>query len=246
MDNAFFKKQAGLPGDGPGAGGWPLLRAAGISRRFPDKSGTIEVLKDLYMELEPGETMAVVGESGVGKSTLLHILGTLDQPDSGKVFYRGTNVFEMSNSRIAAFRNATIGFVFQFHYLLVGFTGLENVMMPGLIAGMKKRDIRKDAEAILVRVGLKDRLAHRVSDLSGGEQQRVALARALVLKPDILMADEPTGNLDQKNSEQVHEFLVELNREMGMAIVAVTHNLKLADMMQRKMSIVEGRLNQIE
>ncbi|MFW5930381.1 MAG: ABC transporter ATP-binding protein [Desulfosalsimonas sp.] len=222
--------------------GQPLLQAAGICRRFKDKNATIEILKDLSMEINRGETMAVVGESGVGKSTLLHILGTLDSPNAGKVLYNGINVFEMSSAELASFRNSAIGFVFQFHYLLPEFTSLENVMMPGLISGRKKRDIREDAEAILVRVGLKDRLGHRVIDLSGGEQQRVALARALVLKPYILLADEPTGNLDQKNSAQIHEFLVELNREMGMAMVVVTHNLKLADMMQRKMGIVDGGL----
>ncbi len=242
MDNSTLKenrKQESVESTGH-----PLLRAAGICRWFADKNATIEILNDLSMEINRGETMAVVGESGVGKSTLLHILGTLDRPNTGEVFYNGVNVFEMASSRLASFRNSTIGFVFQFHYLLPEFTSLENVMMPGLISGMKKNDIRKDAEAVLVRVGLKDRLGHRVIDLSGGEQQRVALARALVLNPDILLADEPTGNLDQKNSAQIHEFLVELNREMGMAMVVVTHNLKLADMMQRKMCIVDGRLQE--
>lgn len=228
------------------ADGSALLQVDGICKSFTDKGSTIEVLKDLSMQIDHGQTMAVVGESGVGKSTLLHILGTLDTPDSGTILYKGINVFEMSHTRIAAFRNATIGFVFQFHYLLSGFTSLENVMMPGLIAGMAKRRIRRRAEDLLVRVGLKRRLGHRVSDLSGGEQQRVALARALVMNPDILLADEPTGNLDQRSSAQIHDFLVELNREMGMAMIVVTHNMKLADMMQRKMGIAEGKLRQIE
>ncbi|MFW6296942.1 MAG: ABC transporter ATP-binding protein [Desulfosalsimonas sp.] len=244
MDN-FTLKENRKQQSGERAG-HPLLQAAGICRWFTDKNATIEILNDLCMEINRGETMAVVGESGVGKSTLLHILGTLDRPNTGEVFYNGVNVFEMAPSRLASFRNSTIGFVFQFHYLLPEFTSLENVMMPGLISGMKKKDVGEDAEAVLVRVGLKDRLGHRVIDLSGGEQQRVALARALVLNPDILLADEPTGNLDQKNSAQVHEFLVELNREMGMAMVVVTHNLKLADMMQRKMCIVDGRLRDTE
>ncbi len=244
MNNAFAEKQSETGDQTPECA--PLLQASGISRRFTDKDTTIEVLNDLSVEIGYGETMAVVGESGVGKSTLLHILGTLDPPDSGTVMYKGANVFEMSGTRIAAFRNAAIGFVFQFHYLLAGFTSLENVMMPGLIAGMKKSGAREDAEAILVRVGLKDRMGHRVSDLSGGEQQRVALARALVRGPDILLADEPTGNLDQHNSARIHEFLVELNREMGMAMVTVTHNMKLADMMQRRMHIADGRLKQLE
>jgi lipoprotein-releasing system ATP-binding protein len=223
-----------------------LLQVSGLCKGFTDKDSTIEILRDLSLQLHSGQTMAVVGESGVGKSTLLHILGALEPPDRGRVLYNGRDVFGMSNAQIAAFRNARIGFVFQFHYLLSGFTSIENVMMPGLIAGMHKKEIRRKAEAILVRVGLQDRLKHRVSDLSGGEQQRVALSRALVLNPDILLADEPTGNLDQKNSGQVHEFLVELNREMEMAMIVVTHSATLADMMQRKMSIVEGRLEQIK
>lgn len=228
------------------AGAGPLLQVSGLSKRFVDKDVTIEVLNDLCLQLDYGQTMAVVGESGIGKSTLLHILGALEQPDGGEVLYNGNDVFKLGNARLAAFRNAKIGFVFQFHYLLSGFSGIENVMMPGLIAGMPKKEIRQKAEQILVRVGLKDRLNHRVSDLSGGEQQRVALGRALVLNPDILLADEPTGNLDKKNSAQVHEFLVELNREMGMAIIVVTHSEVLAHMMERKMHIVDGRLEQTE
>jgi lipoprotein-releasing system ATP-binding protein len=224
----------------------PLLEVSGLCKRFTDKDSSIEVLNDLSLSLDPGSTMAVVGESGVGKSTLLHVLGALEPPDQGRVYYQGADVFKLSNSELAAFRNARIGFVFQFHYLLSGFTSIENVMMPGLIAGMQKKEIRDKAEAILVRVGLKDRLGHRVGDLSGGEQQRVALARALVLNPDILLADEPTGNLDRKNSAQVHEFLVELNREMGMAMIVVTHSAALAEMMQRRMQIVSGRLESIE
>lgn len=224
----------------------PLLEVSGLCKRFTDKDSSIEVLNDLSLRLEPGSTMAVVGESGVGKSTLLHVLGALEPPDQGRVYYQGADVFQLSNAEIAAFRNARIGFVFQFHYLLSGFTSIENVMMPGLIAGMQKKEIRDKAEAILVRVGLQDRLGHRVGDLSGGEQQRVALARALVLNPDILLADEPTGNLDRKNSAQVHEFLVELNREMGMAMIVVTHSAALAEMMQRRMQIVSGRLELIE
>ncbi|MCF8027344.1 MAG: ABC transporter ATP-binding protein [Desulfobacteraceae bacterium] len=224
----------------------PLLEVTGLCKRFTDKDSSIEVLNDLSLSLDPGSTMAVVGESGVGKSTLLHVLGALEPPDQGRVYYQGADVFELSNSALAAFRNARIGFVFQFHYLLSGFTSIENVMMPGLIAGMQKKEIRDKAEAILVRVGLQDRLGHRVGDLSGGEQQRVALARALVLNPDILLADEPTGNLDRKNSAQVHEFLVELNREMGMAMIVVTHSAALAEMMQRRMQIVSGSLESIE
>ncbi len=220
----------------------PLLQLSGVSKQFVHNGNTIEILNDASFSMHTGETIAVIGESGIGKSTFLHILGTLDRPDQGTFHFQGRNVFEMGDAKLAEFRNKRIGFVFQFHYLLAEFTALENVMMPGLIAGRKKKEFRTEAEAILVRVGLKERLSHRVNDLSGGEQQRVALARALVLKPQILLADEPTGNLDKKNSAQVHEFLVELNREMQMTMVVVTHNMELAQYMQRQMTIVDGRL----
>lgn len=220
----------------------PFIRMSGIFKRYEHNGSSIDILNDLSIEIEEGESIAVVGESGIGKSTFLHILGTLDRPDRGEFFFRQKDVFALDNTRLAEFRNRTIGFVFQFHYLLAEFSALENVMIPGLIAGRKKKEIRGDAEAILVRVGLKDRLTHRVNDLSGGEQQRVALARALVMRPRILLADEPTGNLDQKISHQVHEFLVELNREMGMTLIVVTHNMKLAHYMRRQMTIVDGKL----
>ncbi|MGM0402632.1 MAG: ABC transporter ATP-binding protein [Thermodesulfobacteriota bacterium] len=224
----------------------PLIRLAGISKGFEYNSSPIHILRDAALSMHQGESIAVVGESGIGKSTLLHILGTLDKPDSGQFFFRGQNVFDMEKSQLASFRNTTIGFVFQFHYLLAEFTALENVMMPGLIAGMGRNRIKPEAEAILVRVGLKDRLSHRVNDLSGGEQQRVALARALVMKPPLLLADEPTGNLDIRNSIQVHDFLMQLNREMQMTMVVVTHNMKLAKCMQRCMTIQDGKLVNME
>ncbi|MFO8113462.1 MAG: ABC transporter ATP-binding protein [Desulfosalsimonadaceae bacterium] len=224
----------------------PLIRLAGISKGFEYNSSPIHILRDAALSMHQGESIAVVGESGIGKSTLLHILGTLDKPDSGQFFFRGQNVFDMEKSQLASFRNTTIGFVFQFHYLLTEFTALENVMMPGLIAGMGRNRIKPEAEAILVRVGLKDRLSHRVNDLSGGEQQRVALARALVMKPPLLLADEPTGNLDIRNSIQVHDFLMQLNREMQMTMVVVTHNMKLAKCMQRCMTIQDGKLVNME
>lgn len=224
----------------------PFIRLESISKGFETTNSPIEILSEASLSIGQGESIAVVGESGIGKSTLLHILGALDKPGAGRFFFRGKDVFSMDKTRLAAFRNRTIGFVFQFHYLLSEFTALENVMIPGLIAGMPRREIRPEAEAILVRVGLKDRLSHRVTDLSGGEQQRVALARALVLKPRILLADEPTGNLDTKNSAHIHDFLVQLNREMGMTMVVVTHNMKLARYMQRRMTIHEGKLVDIE
>lgn len=202
----------------------------------------IEVLKELDFDLEPGETAAIVGASGIGKSTLLHILGTLDRPDSGSVLFRGEDVFQFDNGRLAKFRNETIGFVFQFHHLLPEFSALENTMMPGLIQGLSKQAAREAAETILVRVGLKERLSHRLGELSGGEQQRTALARALALKPAVLLADEPTGNLDNKNSEQVHELFIELNQELGMTLVVVTHNTALAQLLSRRVTLVDGKL----
>jgi len=227
------------------AGTAPLICLKNITKRYHNNGVDIEVLTDVSFDIRAGETIAVVGESGIGKSTLLHILGTLDHPDSGSLFYKGTDVFGLDSASLARFRNKTLGFVFQFHYLLAEFSALENAMMPGLIMGMSQKQIREPAESILARVGLKDRLHHRVVELSGGEQQRVALARALVLNPDILLADEPTGNLDKKNSQQIHELFMELNQEYNMTIIVVTHNMKLAGYMQKKLTLVDGKLVEI-
>ncbi len=224
---------------GPAA---PLIRLKAISKKFSNSGVPIEILRSLDLDIRAGETLAILGESGIGKSTFLHVLGTLEPADQGEIIYRGADISRFDNGRLAAFRNKTLGFVFQFHYLLEEFTALENVMMPGLIQRMKRRQIREAAEAILIRVGLQDRLHHRIARLSGGEQQRVALARSLVLSPELLLADEPTGNLDKKNSQQIHELLQELNREYGMTMVVVTHNLELADYMQRQLTLVDGRL----
>ena len=204
--------------------------------------GRFDILKAVDFDLAAGETVAIVGASGIGKSTLLHIMGALDRPDSGTFLFRGQDVFSFDNSQLASFRNTSVGFVFQFHYLLAEFSALENVMLPILIQGVDKALASETAEEILVRVGLKERLSFRVTKLSGGEQQRVALARALVLKPDMLLADEPTGNLDRQNSEQVHQLLMELNRELGMTMVVVTHNATLASYMSRQVTIINGKL----
>jgi len=220
----------------------PLIRLQGVSKRFQSSGAVIEILNDLNLDIHAGETIAILGESGIGKSTFLHVLGTLEPPDKGEIIYTGKDISQFDSARLADFRNRIMGFVFQFHYLLEEFTALENVMMPGLIKRMKKKEIREAADAILGRVGLKHRLQHRVSQLSGGEQQRVALARALVLRPDILLADEPTGNLDKKISKQIHDLLLELNKEFGMTIVVVTHNLYLADYMKRQLTLAEGKL----
>jgi lipoprotein-releasing system ATP-binding protein len=172
---------------------------------------------------------------------MLHILGTLERPTSGQVWWDGEDPFSRDDKLLAAFRNRKIGFVFQFHHLLPEFNALENVMMPGLIARLPKDEVRELAEAILVRVGLKNRLEHRVSTLSGGEQQRVAVARALVLKPDVLLADEPTGNLDPKSGGRVQELILELNRERGLTSVIVTHNLELARTLDREITLRDGK-----
>jgi len=219
-----------------------LLEAIGISKKYSSSKASIQVLAGLDIALAARETLAVVGASGIGKSTLLHGLGTLDRPDQGSLVYKGEDVFQYDDQQLARFRNRTMGFVFQFHHLLAEFSALENAMMPALIGGLDKKEARKTAETILKRVGLADRLDHRVTDLSGGEQQRVALARALALHPVILLADEPTGNLDKGNSEQIHRLLLELNQEMGMAIIVVTHNMELASLMRRQATLVDGKL----
>ena len=213
----------------------------GLVKTFWMNGNLVEVLTGVDLDIFNGETLAVVGASGVGKSTLLHILGTLERPTSGQAWWDGEDPFSREDKLLAAFRNRKIGFVFQFHHLLPEFNALENVMMPGLIARLPKDEVRELAEAILVRVGLKNRLEHRVSTLSGGEQQRVAVARALVLKPDVLLADEPTGNLDPKSGGRVQELIMELNRERGLTSVIVTHNLELARTLDREITLRDGK-----
>jgi lipoprotein-releasing system ATP-binding protein len=222
-----------------------LISVRNITKSFRNGNVRIDILQGVTFDLRAGETLAIVGASGIGKSTLLHILGTLDRPDSGQLLFQGEEVFLYDDVKLAKFRNESVGFVFQFHHLLPEFSAAENVMIPALIQGGDKRAAKAAAEEILVRVGLKERLNYRVGKLSGGEQQRVALARALVLKPAVLLADEPTGNLDAANSEQVHELLLELNQELSMTFVVVTHNLKLAARMSRRATITAGQLETI-
>lgn len=219
-----------------------FIAVRNLSKRFSNGVVSIDVLKDLNFDLSAGETIAIVGASGIGKSTLLHILGALDRPDTGKLLFKGENVFLYDDLKLARFRNEAVGFVFQFHHLLPEFTAIENAMMPALIQGRNKSTAARAAEEVLVRVGLKERLNYRVGKLSGGEQQRVALARALALKPSLLLADEPTGNLDKSNSDHIHALLLELNRELSMTLIVVTHNMELADCMSRRVTIVDGRL----
>jgi lipoprotein-releasing system ATP-binding protein len=226
----------------PSGGNASMISLRGLCKRFEHNGVSIEILKNLNYDFDAGETVAIVGASGIGKSTLLHIIGTLDRPDQGQLRFKGRDLFKFNDAQLAHFRNVTVGFVFQFHHLLPEFSALENVMIPGLIQGLQSEDAGTAAKAILDRVGLSGRLNHRVGKLSGGEQQRVALARALVLKPAILLADEPTGNLDENNSRQIHDLLLELNQELGMTLIVVTHNPSLAALLTRKVTIVGGRL----
>jgi len=209
------------------------IQIRGLAKTFRHNGIQVEVLTGVDLDIFRGETLAVVGASGVGKSTLLHIMGTLERPSQGRMLWDGEDVFALDDKTLAAFRNRKVGFVFQFHHLLPEFNALENVMMPALIARLPQNQAREKAEAILVRVGLQERLTHRVTTLSGGEQQRVAVARALVLDPDVLLADEPTGNLDPKSGARVHELILGLNRELGLTWVIVTHNLELGGALDR-------------
>ncbi|MCG8642589.1 MAG: ABC transporter ATP-binding protein [Desulfobacterales bacterium] len=224
----------------------PLISLTQISKRFSGHHSTIEILDRADLTVCKGESIAITGASGIGKSTLLNIIGTLDKPDSGKIFFRDRDLLALKDDQLAMFRNSKIGFVFQFHYLLQGFSAVENVMMPGLIAGRVKKRVEKEALNMLDRVGLSTRSSHRVEDLSGGEQQRVALARALVMGPEILLADEPTGNLDRKNSDSVHLLIQELNKELGMTVIVVTHNNELAQMMDTNLTLINGTVKPAE
>jgi lipoprotein-releasing system ATP-binding protein len=219
-----------------------LIQAKNLVKTFVSNGNQVEVLNGVDLDIFPGESLAIVGASGVGKSTLLHIIGTLERPTAGKIFWYEEEVFALNDEQLAAFRNRKIGFIFQFHHLLPEFNALENVMLPCLIARFPKSESKDRAEAILVQVGLRDRLQHRVGALSGGEQQRVAVARALVMEPDVLLADEPTGNLDPRIGRQIHELLISLNQEKGLTTIVVTHNLELADLLTYQLTIKDGKV----
>jgi len=211
-----------------------------LAKSYLHGGKALPILWDIDLTLERGDMVAVVGASGVGKSTFLQILGTLDLPSSGSIKFNGEELTRMNPARLADFRNREIGFVFQFHHLLPEFTALENVMMPALIQRVPIEKARERARDILGRVGLTHRLTHRPSELSGGEQQRVALARAMVLEPSLLLADEPTGNLDRKTGEAIHQLFLDLNRERGSTLLVVTHNPDLASLMPRRLRMVDG------
>ncbi|TET66440.1 MAG: ABC transporter ATP-binding protein [Candidatus Zixiibacteriota bacterium] len=220
-----------------------ILSAENIIKNYPTSAGELRVLRGLNLKVEEGEIVALVGASGVGKSTLLHIFGALDRPTSGKVYYRGTDIFSLPDKSLAPFRNRAVGFIFQLHHLLREFSALENVMMPALIAGTNNGKAQKRASELLERVGLKERLNHRPGELSGGEQQKVALARALVNTPQIVLADEPSGNLDKEGGEMLYSLFLELNRDMDQTFIIATHNLELAGKAKRVLRLEEGVLN---
>lgn len=214
----------------------PLLQTADIRRNY----GNLPVLKGINLTIEPGEVVSIVGASGAGKTTLLQILGTLDRPDAGELHIAGQNVFALNDRELARFRNEQIGFVFQFNNLLPEFTALENVCLPAFIAGKEEREVRQRAETLLTTLGLQHRINHLPSQMSGGEQQRTAVARALINEPAIVFADEPSGNLDSKNAEDLHQLFFRLRDELSQTFIIVTHNEALAALADRTVTIRDG------
>ena len=217
-----------------------VLACSHLARTFNEGQLNVTVLNDINLEVKAGEQIAIIGNSGSGKSTLLHLLGGLDQPSSGSVTLAGTTLNELNEAGRSRLRNQHLGFIYQFHHLLPEFTAVENVAMPLLIRGVATDEANQLAEDMLGRVGLDHRLVHKPSELSGGERQRAAVARALVTKPDCVLADEPTGNLDSKNAEQVYELMLELNRELNTSFVVVTHDTQLAERMDVVMHLRDG------
>ena len=213
-----------------------MLEALGIEKSY----GALKVLKGVDLMVKQGEVVAIVGASGAGKSTLLHLLGTLDAPDKGSIRIKETDVFSRGQDELATFRNRHIGFVFQFHNLLPEFSALENVMIPGLLSGKPDKEVKLRAEKLLIELGLESRLHHKPSELSGGEQQRSAVARALVNSPDIILADEPSGNLDSKNARDLHELFFNLREKIGQTFIIVTHNQEFANLADRKLEMRDG------
>jgi lipoprotein-releasing system ATP-binding protein len=220
----------------------PLVQAEGLGKTYADGPTEVQVLRGLDLVITPGESVAIMGESGVGKSTLLHILGLLDGPTTGRLIFDGTDVLRLSEAEQAALRNRSVGFVFQFHHLLPDFTAVENVMLPALIGREPASAARARAEQLLERVGLVDRRDHRPGEMSGGEQQRVAVARAVMRRPRLLLADEPTGSLDPATGDRVQALMMELNADAGSSLVIATHNARLAATMGRTLRLVDGRL----
>ncbi|QIM62550.1 lipoprotein releasing system, ATP-binding protein [Pasteurellaceae bacterium Orientalotternb1] len=219
-----------------------LLRCENISKFYKEGANNTQVLKNISFSMNNGELVAIVGSSGSGKSTLLHTLGGLDQPSLGEVFIKGQSLQRLSSNALAKLRNQHLGFVYQFHHLMADFSALENVMMPMLIGQQSRSEAKERAEKMLQAVGLSHRITHRPSALSGGERQRVAIARALVNNPSLVLADEPTGNLDQKTTESIFDLIKQLNQEQGIAFLLVTHDLGLADKLNRRLVMQDGFL----
>ena len=223
-----------------------LLEAVNLHKSYRTSNQALNILSGTHLKVNTGEMLGIIGASGVGKSTLLHILGGLDRPEKGKVFFHGEDIFARGNGYVEKFRNQKVGFVFQFFNLLSDFTALENTMFPALIARVDEREASEQAEKLLIQMGLKDRLHHKPGELSGGESQRVALARGLINKPDILLADEPTGNLDSKASDSLIELIQSLNDELQQTVVIVSHSQRIASKMDRVMQLIGGVVNSIE
>ena len=219
----------------------PMLRIENIYKTFENSGQIIQVLKGISLYVLPGESFGIIGPSGSGKSTLLNIMGTLEPPSEGNVFFKDLDVYQMDEMSLNKIRNREIGFVFQLHHLLPEFNAEENTMIPALISGYSKTKSAEMASAILSQVGLEDRLKHRVGELSGGEQQRVAIARALIMGPKLLLADEPTGNLDKATGDEITKLLLSLNKNRGLALIIATHNLELAHKMSKQLYLVDGR-----
>ncbi len=213
-----------------------------IAKNIHKSYKELEILKGVDLEIGSGEIISIVGSSGAGKTTLLSILGTLDRPNAGELFYEGQDVFKWNDKKLSAFRNQNIGFVFQFHQLLPEFTALENVCIPAWIAGKGKKETEQRAMELLDTFNLKDRIQHKPSELSGGEQQRVAVARALINKPKVVLADEPSGNLDSENARELHQLFFKLRNELNQTFVIVTHNAELAEMADRKLQMKDGKI----
>ena len=218
-----------------------MLRIENIYKTFENNGQIIQVLKGINLHVLPGESYSIIGPSGAGKSTLLNIMGTLEGPSQGNVYFNDLDVYQLDEISLNKIRNREIGFVFQFHHLLLEFNAEENTMIPALISGHGKIEARRMAQAILAQLGLKDRLHHRVGELSGGEQQRVAIARALIMEPKLLLADEPTGNLDKATGDEITDLLLSLNKSRSLALIIATHNLELAAEMSKELQLVDGR-----
>lgn len=223
-----------------------LVEIRGLRKSFQHGRSSIEVLRGIDLDIDEGQMVSIVGASGVGKSTFLHVLGTLDEPSDGTIKFAGREITRMKGRELARFRNRTIGFVFQLHHLLQEFTALENTILPGLIAGESRRKLEDRGLRLLDEVGLSHRLTHRPGELSGGEQQRVALARALIMEPKLVLADEPTGNLDHATSEPIHELIFNLNEVHNNTMILVTHNPDLAKRLSRRLEMIDGIIRDID